>query len=145
MRTALVAAILLALSPVAHAWRGTGTLETADGTARVVVTGLLRGSGDRLDGRWRCRGAGCPIRSAKFRLKCGGSFTETTTEGILWTGRRNAPRRLFRLRNPTSCEALFPSVVMTLLLPDGQAGGVLTLNRGASSPSGAFLEAPELE
>lgn len=141
MHSLLVAAVVIACTAVAHAGLWTGTLETAEGTASVSAVGLLRASGDRFDGRWYCRGAVCPIRRAKFRMRCvpnalGGP---TTTLGILWTGRRNAPRRLWDLRNPTSCENLFPSVQLTLFLADGREA-LVTLDRRGSSPSGAFLD-----
>lgn len=140
MHGAVVAAVLLAVLSVAHAGNWKGTLETPTGTASVKMYGLLIGNGSRVDGRWICRGAVCPLKRAKIRFVAalnplGGC---TSTDGVLFTGRRNKPRRLFRLSNPTSCTPLFPSIQATLFLDDTELG-VVTLEK-LGSPSGAFLE-----
>ncbi|MCW5891016.1 MAG: hypothetical protein KIT14_10745 [bacterium] len=141
MQPALVAAVLLTLVSVAHAKVWKGTLTTAEGSTRVTVIGLLVGSGDRIDGRWYCRGSVCPVKGAKIRFKCaGGGFgVSPTTEGILWTGRRKSPRRKWQLANPAPCEVLFPTIQATLFLADGNQG-LVSLKPGPASPSGAFLD-----
>jgi hypothetical protein len=140
MHGAVVAAVLLALLSVAHAGNWKGTFETAEGTAKVRMTGLLVGDGSRVDGHWHCRGAACPVRRAKIRFKCLLSTVgpPTGTTGVLFTGRRNKPRRLWRFVNDTSCTVLFPNIQATLSLDDTTLGVLTLLKRG--SPSGAFLE-----
>jgi hypothetical protein len=140
MHGAVVAAVLLALLSVAHAGNWKGTFDTAEGTAKVKMTGLLIGNGSRVDGRWHCRGAVCPVKRAKVRFvgtqNALGGCTGTT--GVLFTGRRNFPRRLWRFVNETSCTVLFPSIQATLSLDDTPLGVVTLVKLG--SPSGAFLE-----
>jgi hypothetical protein len=140
MHGAVVAAVLLALLSVAHAGNWKGTLETPQGTARVRMTGVLVGDGARVDGRWYCRGAACPVRRAKVRFVCqlNALGPPTGMTGVLFTGRRNRTRRLWRFVNDTTCAVLFPHIQATLSLDGTDLGLVTLLKRG--SPSGAFLE-----
>lgn len=139
MQGAVIAAVLLALVSVVEARRWTGTLETSEGTMPVRVTGLLVGAGQRVEGRWHCRGAACPVRRAKVRFKCVGNIgVPPITEGVLWTGRRNAPRKLWRLSGPDLCVDALPNINVTLFLASGRTG-TLSIHHPAS-PSGAFLE-----